>query len=135
MATIKVKFRPSLSPEREGSIYYQVIHERKPRQVITEYKVFAHEWNEYRATVTCSQQSPRCPYILSVRERIKVDVERLLRIVRTLERERAEYSSDDIIEEYERLSKENSLFKFTNLIIAKLKYNGKVRTSETYSQL
>lgn len=132
MATIKVKFRPSLSPEREGSIYYQVIHERKPRQVLTEYKVFAHEWNEYRATVTCSQQSPRCPYILSVRERIKVDVERLLRIVRIFERERPEYTSDDIVEEYERLSEENSLFRFMNNIIAKLKLKGKVRTSETY---
>ncbi|MDE6549678.1 MAG: site-specific integrase [Muribaculaceae bacterium] len=132
MATIKVKFRSSMTPDREGTIFYQVIHERKPRQVLTEYKVFPYEWNEYRATVTCSQQSPRCPYILSVRERIKVDVERLLRIVRTFERERPEYTSDDIVEEYERLSEENSLFRFMNQIIAKLKFNGKVRTSETY---
>ena len=31
MATIKVKFRPSTVEDREGSIYYQVIHERKVR--------------------------------------------------------------------------------------------------------
>ncbi len=132
MATIKVKFRPSANAEREGSIYYQVIHERKPRQLLTEYKVFPYEWNEYRAMVACSQESPRCAYILSVRERIKVDLERLNRIVRMLERERAEFTSDDVLEEYERISKENSLFRFMNTLIARLKLNGKVRTSETY---
>lgn len=132
MTTIKVKFRPSSYPEREGTIFYQVIHERKPRQVLTEYKIYPYEWNEYRSTVTCNQQSPRCPYVLSVKERIRIDVERLLRIVRTFERERPEYTSDDIVEEYERLSEENSLFRFMNHIIAKLKFNGKIRTSETY---
>ncbi len=132
MATIKVKFRPSLTLDREGSIYYQVIHERKPRQLLTEYKVFSYEWNEYRATVTCDQHSPRCPYILSIRERIKVDLERLARIVRTLERDRIEYTSDDIVDEYMRISEENSLFRFMQNIIAKLKFNGKLRTSETY---
>lgn len=132
MATVKVKFRPSINPEREGSIYYQVIHDRKPRQLLTEYKIFPNEWNDQRCTVVCSQHSARCPYILSVRERIKIEVERIGRIIRTFERDRADYTSDDIVEEYERLSEENSLFRFMNHIIAKLKSNGKVRTSETY---
>ncbi len=132
MTTIKVKFRPSSILEREGSIYYQVIHERKPRQVLTEYKVYANEWNEYRASVSCSQNSPRCPYILSVRERIKVDLERLARIIRTFERERVEFTSDDIVDEYMRIGEQNSLFRYMNNIIAKLKFTGRVRTSETY---
>ncbi len=118
--------------DREGSIYYQVIHDRKPRQLLTEYKVYPYEWNEYRGMVTCDPQSPRCPYILSLRERIKVDLERLARIVRTLERDRIEFTSDDIVDEYLRISEENSLFRFMQNIIAKLKFNGKLRTSETY---
>ena len=32
MATIKVKFRPSSVPNREGTIYYQIVHHRVCRQ-------------------------------------------------------------------------------------------------------
>ena len=133
MATIKVKFRPSSHPEREGSIYYQVIHDRKPRQVLTEYKVFPHEWNEYRAMVTCNLNSLRNTLILSIKERIRVDMERFSRVIRILEKERTSFTSDDIVDEYERISVENSLFQYMHDIIARLKYNGKIRTSETYT--
>lgn len=40
MATIKVKFLPSESAEKEGMIYYQIIHERKIRKILTSYYVF-----------------------------------------------------------------------------------------------
>ncbi len=132
MATIKVKYRPSVNIGREGTIYYQVIHNRKPRQVVTEYKIFPDEWDKYRATVSCGHGSARSSYLLSIRERIKVDLERLGRVVRLLERDRVNYTSDDIIEEFERLSKENSMLRFMNSIITRLKFNGKIRTSEAY---
>ena len=35
MATIKVKFLPSESAEKEGMIYYQIIHARKIRKILT----------------------------------------------------------------------------------------------------
>ena len=38
MATIKVKFRTSSVEMKEGSLYYQVIHNRLARQVHTGYK-------------------------------------------------------------------------------------------------
>ena len=40
MATIKVKFRASSVEMKEGSLYYQVIHNRLARQVHTGYKFF-----------------------------------------------------------------------------------------------
>lgn len=40
MATIKVKFRASSVEMKEGSLYYQVIHNRLARQVHTGYKLF-----------------------------------------------------------------------------------------------
>lgn len=132
MATIKVKFRPSSAIDKEGSIYYQVIHERKPRQISTDYRVFRWEWNDRRSTVTCSNASDRLPYILSIRERIKVDMERMSRIVQHLEKTRFDYTADDIVDEYLRIIEQNSLFRYMEGLIAKLKYNGKVRTAETY---
>ncbi|MDG6146372.1 phage integrase SAM-like domain-containing protein, partial [Lactococcus formosensis] len=42
------------------------------------------------------------------------------------------YTADDLIEEFNRYAREYSLFNFMEGIIAKLKQNGKIRTSETY---
>lgn len=132
MASIKVKFRPSTTIGREGTIYYQVIHGRKTRQITTDYKVFPSEWSAQKSTVTCGNTSVRLTYILAVRERIRVDLERVARIIHNLDRTRLEYTIDDIVGEYQRISEENSLFRFMEIVIAKMKYNGKVRTAETY---
>ena len=45
MASVKVKFRPSTIGGKEGTIYYQVIHNRVVRQIYTDYKLFASEWD------------------------------------------------------------------------------------------
>ena len=132
MATVKVKYRPSTTVDKEGTIYYQVIHARRPRQISTDYHVFRSEWNDQRSTVTCDPGSNRAAFILAVKERIRADLERISRIIQQFERTRLEYSSEDIVTEYERLLEENSMFSFMEGIIVKLKYNGKVRTSETY---
>ena len=132
MASIKVKFRPSTVAEHEGTIYYQIIHERKVRQLLTDYKVFSSEWDENRSMVTTTQKSERKSLILSIRERIRWDIERLTKIDRKLEANGLTYTADDVIDEFNRYAHEYSLFNFMEGIIAKLKQNGKVRTSETY---
>jgi len=133
MATIKVKFRPSTVADREGTIYYQIIHERKVKQLFSDYRVFSYEWDETRSMVTTTQKSDRKSYILSILERIRWDVERLTKISRKLEADGLAYTADDVIDEFNRYANEYSLFNFMEGIIIKLKQNGKVRTSETYT--
>lgn len=132
MASIKVKFRPSTVADHEGTIYYQIIHERKVRQLLTEYKVFPVEWDESRSMVTSTQKSERKSFILSIRERIRWDIERLTNIDRKMDANGLLYTADDVIDEFNRYAHEYSLFNFMEGVIAKLKHNGKVRTSETY---
>ena len=132
MASIKVKFRPSTVTDREGTIYYQVIHERKVRQLLTSYHVFPSEWDEKRSMVTTSQKSERKSFIQSIRERIRWDVERLVKIDRKLDSNGLAYTADDVIDEFNRYSHEYTLFNFMEGFIAKLKQNGKIRTAETY---
>lgn len=48
MASIKVKFRPSTIADREGTIYYRIIHERKVRQLLSYYREFSYESCSYR---------------------------------------------------------------------------------------
>ena len=133
MASIKVKYRPSTIADHEGAIYYQIIHERTVRQLNTGYHVMPEEWDESRSMVTAKQSSERKSFILSIRERIRWDVERLAKIDKRLDAEGLSYSADDVIDEFHRYASEYSLFNFMESLIIKFKQNGKTRTSETYT--
>lgn len=133
MATIKVKFRPSTVAGQEGSIYYQILHERKPRQLSTDYKIFPSEWDEKRSQVITQKGIPRQSLILSIRERIRWDVERLTKINQKFNLRGMNYTADDIIEEFQNYKDEYLLFNFMEKIIIRQKQNGKIRTSETYT--
>lgn len=132
MASVKVKFRPSKAADREGTIYYQIIHGRKPRQLPTEYRILSDEWNANRSSLNISHSAKRKTTLLSIRERIHCDVERLTRIIRKLDSVGMDYTADDIIIEFNRYAREYTLFTFTENIIGRLKQNGKIRTSEAY---
>lgn len=133
MASIKVKFRPSTVPGQEGSIYYQILQERKPRQLSTEYRIFSEEWDEKRGQIIAPKDSNRMVLIITVRERIRSDVERLTKINRKFDLIGLSYTADDVIEEFHRYQDEYSLFNFMEKLIIKHKQNGKIRTSETYT--
>ena len=133
MASIKVKFRPSTVADHEGTIYYQIIHDRKPRQLLTDYHIFSTEWDDNRSMVITTQKSDRKSFVLSIRERIRWDVERLTKMIRKLDNNGLTYTADDVIDEFNRYANDYSLFNFMESIIIKLKQNGKIRTSETYT--
>lgn len=132
MTSIKVKFRPSTVVGHEGSIYYQIIHERKVRQLHACYKIFPEEWDDKRSTVATTHNSDRKLLILSIRERIKWDMERLAKIDRKLNATGLPYTIDDVIDEFNRYASEYSLFNYMESVIAKLKQKEKVGTAGTY---
>lgn len=132
MASIKVKFRPSTVAGHEGAIYYQIIHERRVRQLLSGYRIFQWEWDESRSCVTAAQGCERREFIRSIRECIRRDVERLNRIDKRLYDSVMSYTTDDVVDEFNRYAQECSLFNFMEGVIVKLRQNGKVRTSETY---
>lgn len=132
MASIKVKFRCSSLPDSEGTIYYQIIHDRKTRQLFTDYHLFASEWSERHSTVATVCGGSRVSLMVSIKEHIRLDVERLTKIVRQFDSRCLEYSADDIVEEYKRFTREYSLFNFMKGVIRNLRRNHKIRTSETY---
>lgn len=134
MASIKVKYRPSAIAGQEGAIYYQIIHQRKVRQLNTEYHILPVEWDESRSVVVTPQQSEeRASLIRSIRDRIRRDIDCLTKIDNQLDAERSYYTADDVITEFHRYANKHSLFSFMESLIIKFKQNGNVRTSETYT--
>ena len=131
MASIKVKFRPSTSENKEGTIYYQIIQNRVIRQLKTDYRLFMHEWDEEESSIITANNS-RQNYLQSIEERIDWDIKRLQSIINQLENKRLKYSADDIISTFQKQANEQSLFNFMQGVIAQLQQMGKQRTSETY---
>jgi len=131
MTSIKVKFRPSTVDGKEGGLYFQIIHNRVVRQLNTDYKVFAEEWDAESESVIVNGN--RSNLLLGIQERLAWDVARLEKVVRSLETERRRFTADDVITMFHKLTKESSLFTFMHSVIAQLKQLGKVRTSETYT--
>ena len=116
---------------KEGGLYFQIIHNRVVRQLNTDYKVFAEEWDAESESVIVN--GSRSNLLLGIQERLAWDVARLEKVVRSLETERRRLTADDVITMFHKLTKESSLFTFMHGVIAQLKQLGKVRTSETYT--
>lgn len=132
MTSIKLKFRASKLVTEEGNLYFQIIHDRKIRQLNTDYRIFADEWDARNARVMIKAGRDRVDEILAIRENIRRDMERLSRIDRNFDLKGFIYTADDITIEFKRYAKEYTLFNFMKSQIKRLKTNGKIRTSETY---
>lgn len=135
MTSIKAKFRPSSVRGKEGTIYYQIIRGRVVRQLKTNYRIYAEEWNENRATVIlCGCNNERYGYLLLLRGRINRDIRRLEKIsVSLVNTSRNSYTADDIIRKFQDTVTDDSFFSFMKEVIVQLKRLNRDRTAETYT--
>lgn len=135
MASVKVKFRPSSVNGKEGSIYYQVIHNRAVRQITADLYVHESEWDNKKSAVKISEwaSSDRRQYLQSVTERIQWDTKRLKAIITFLDKQNKDYTTDDIVGKFNATTNEQSLSGFMQDIIGQLKRLNRIRTSETYA--
>ena len=85
MTSIKIKYRPSSVEGKEGCIYFQIIHNRVVRQLNTDYKVFATEWDAEAESVIVTGN--RSSILLGISERLAWDIARLGKVIRQLETE------------------------------------------------
>jgi len=135
MASVKVKFRPSSVNGKEGSIYYQVIHNRAVRQIAADLHIYESEWDNKKSTVRISEWtgSDRRQYLQSITKRIQWDTKRLKAIVAFLDKQNKDYTTDDIVGKFNATTNEQSLSGFMQGVISQLKRLNRIRTSETYA--
>ena len=138
MASIKLKFRVSSLPEKEGTLYFQIIHERVVKQIGTSYRIFESEWDKQRNDIAhLSLITPdRLNIIKSIREKLAWDKSRLNKIIQNLGKNGNCFSTDEIIHEYfVQSSDKTTVFEYIKIQMTRLKIAGKERTSETYKQM
>ena len=133
MASVKVKFRLSSIDGKEGSIYYQVIHNRVVRHIRTDYRIFESEWNGKLSMIEIPAILPaeRKQHLRLVIRQVNRDVGRLESIIRDLSY--SSCSTDAIINRFREISESQSFYNFMESVIAQLRRLNRERTSETYS--
>ena len=135
MATVKVKFRPSSVITKEGTLYYQITHDRVVRQINTGYKLYPTEWHSFTSQIVVppNAEESRYHYLLALQNNLQKETARLAEIIVRLNRTDSAYTADRIVELYNLRSDNDSFLLFTRNLIVQLKQIGKIRTAETYT--
>lgn len=132
MTSVKVKFRPASSAEKQGSVYYQITCNGKVRRIASGHKLFQPEWDTRLSAIKTPPVSPRLPALNDIRNDIGGDISRLHRIIKRLEDSGVPYSAEDVIAEFSHHLRQHSLFQYMELLIYSLIKRNKIRTAETY---
>ena len=132
MASVRIKFRPSTVEGKEGTLYFQIIHKRVARTVFTDCRVFTSEWNNVSSSVITRGTEERKAYLEMVASKLKWSLERFTKIIAEKDKEKADYTVDDIVSEYNRQPECPTLFNFIRSMITKKTAAKRYGTAKTY---
>ncbi len=134
METVKLKFRASSVPSKEGTLFFQVTHNRMVRYVRTGCRLYPHEWNAVTSQIVfpVDAAEERLEYLMSLNETLHENARRFMAAALQLEQTAADYSADDVVEQY-RLLSQAGFVSFGRQLVTKLKRVQKCRTAERYT--
>lgn len=114
MATVKLKFRASSVMTGEGTLYFQVIHNRVARQISTGHKLFPSEWDRCHSAVLHSACTDfqRREYLFSLSDQIDCELARIKAIISRMESSGFSFTSDAVIEAYQQSSNADGFLSF-----------------------
>ncbi len=134
MTSVKLKFRPSPVEDRDGTLFYQIIHRRQVRQVYTGLHISYAEWDARRSAIVLPEKcgSGRGSFLAEAVDRVVSDMARLEDIVERLERSGRPYSSDNVVAMFNRSEAEGGVVSFGRRIIEDMRRIGKLSMARRY---
>lgn len=135
MATVKTKFRASSSETKEGTLFYQVIHSRVPRQIHTGYKLYMQEWDVENKGIIFPPGigETRRNYLVSLKNAVQEDTKKLKRIILHLDRSGDAYTADDVVTKFLSPVDNHCFISFARNLAGQLRRIGKQSTADTYT--
>ncbi len=131
--SIKLKFRPSVKLDKEGTLYYQLIFNRRVKHLNTPYKIMLSEWDDKNGCIIFSNVDPiRNHQLESIVRCIQWDIQRLEKIVGEYAGKGVAYNLGHIAVAYQKLRMKHSLFVYMEELVVQYRSYGQIRTSETY---
>ena len=132
MATIKLKFRPSSVEEKEGTLYYQVIHKRNVKWISTDYHVFQNEWDEKAANITIPLNGERVQKLLLIKSAIARELRQRKGTLDRLETSSKELTLNELCEAFSQLPPCKTVFTFLEEQVERQERMQKHGTANTY---
>lgn len=132
MATIKLKFRASSVEEKEGTLYYQVIHKRNVKWISTDYHVFQNEWDEKAANITIPLNGERVQKLLLIKSAIARELRQRKRTLDRLETSSEELTLNELCEAFSQLPPCKTVFTFLEEQVERQERMQKHGTANTY---
>ncbi len=129
MATVKVKLRPSSIEGKKGTLFYQVTHARKTRQITTGMHLYAHEWD---SEGECLIESARNRTMLQ--NCMESDVALLRRIIRELDLTGVCYTVADVVGKFRQTGHQTTFFAFMRRQIDALRSADRLGTARNYEK-
>lgn len=85
MISVKLKFRPSLHIDKEGSLVFQLIHERVVRRITSKYKIYNDEWDDFNGRIILpAKSSPRYEHLNLIRFNVEWELQRIKGIIKIM---------------------------------------------------
>lgn len=134
MISVKLKFRPSVNIDKEGSLVFQLIHGRLVRRITSKYKIFSSEWDERNGCIILPMKSsPRYEQLSLIRFNVEWELRRINSIIRDTVVDGSQLCVDDVISRFLLCDDvRQSVFNFIRTQIMHKQKLGKIRSSETY---
>lgn len=101
MISVKLKFRPSVNIDKEGSLVFQLIHGRLVRRITSKYKIFSSEWDEHNGCIILPMKSsPRYEQLSLIRFNVEWELRRINSIIRDTVVDGSQLCVDDVISRF-----------------------------------
>lgn len=130
-----MRFRPSSVRDKDGTLYYQIIHMRLVKQLYTDYRLRDEEWDSESGTVVISDDCDRsrAGYLSTVKDEVKYGLARLKAIVDRLEASGKAYTVEEVASEFVSPATVTGVVSFTRKLIDDLRKMGKKSMARRYS--
>lgn len=134
MATLKLKFRPSSINGKDGTLFFQIIHQRQVRQIYTGLHISNSEWNaeDVMTTDPSKTSDERTKYLVSIKNSLIEYQKKLQTVISNLNRKGSPYTAQDVVVAYNAAMKETGLVSFAIKQIDELKKIGKKATARRF---
>lgn len=132
MASFKLKFAPSTTEGKEGTLYFKIIHRRISKTIYTDCHLLPAEWDKRTSSIRVTGTPERRAWLKLQVSKLQWDAKQLSAIITEKENARIEYTVNDIILTYKRLPPCQTWFNFIRSMIAQKTHIGRLGTAKTY---
>ncbi len=135
MASVKTKFQPSTVEGKEGTLYFQIIHNRKTRQIHTEYRLYPDEWDAKHSKIvtSVSVDEGRSAFLFSMKTAIELNLRHINEVIRKLDASGCGYTVEQIVESCKNPPLNDGVIHFTQKLICQMIRIGKFSIAERYA--